>query len=337
MNAKAAVIPGVHARKNAPDAPASAHARETWPDALRGIGVFFVVLVHIRFFASASLGGVPQWAMTFKAGAAPFYLPALFAVSGYFVPLSLRRGRLRFAWRKLLTIGWPLLLWNFINTARGMDITSLADILRISYLWFLLYLLIYSLVAALLVGRVPAWLLWAITMVLPVFLRGPAFLDLDRCYAFAPYFFAGIVASKWRGQIVRWAMRPAAALLVIAGIGTCWYSSLPGIVRAPLIQVLSLMAIAGGAVLSVWLSQLAGGKVALPLVWLGQHSLEIYVLHWQIGLLMAPLWPHFHSAPLAFVLIGSVVLALAGVAAWLFKLPGLRWAFSLLHAPKVTT
>lgn len=297
------------------------------------MGILFVVLVHIRFFASAPLGYVPNWALTFAAAAAPFYLPALFFVSGYFVPTSLRRGRLRFVWIKVLTLAWPLLLWNVINTWRGMDLTSISDFLRVSYLWFLLYLFIYSALAALLKG-VPAWIPFAISMVLPVLVSGPSVMDLDRVFDFAPYFFAGMVASRWRDSIMRWSKTPLAVVAVIAGLAGCVWSAFPGSIVAPMIQIISLAAIAAGVVLSAWVT-LATPTLCKVFRWLGMHSLEIYVLHWQIGLLIASWWPPFSDARLAFFVVGSTVMALACVASWLFKKPGLRLAFSLRSLTRI--
>lgn len=299
--------------------------RETWPDVLRGIAVLFVVAVHIRFFASASLGGQPDWALTFNSFMAPFYLPALFFIAGYFVPLSMRRGPRAFAWNKVLMIGWPLLLWNVVNTARGSDITDIGALTTISYLWFLLYLLGYNLVAALAAwSRIPGWLLFAVAMLAAVYVDGPSWLG--RSLSFAPYFFAGIAVSPLRTYIGSWARSPLAGVAVLAGLGACYYSALPGSVTAPLIQVLSLLAIAAGIVLAVHLSSATASR---PFVWLGQNSLEIYVLHWQIGLLIAPLWPHWSSEWLGFAVIGTVVLALSCFAAWLFTLPVLRLTFNI--------
>lgn len=298
--------------------------RETWPDVLRGIAVFFVLLVHIRFFAANAVGGVPQWALDFNAFMAPFYLPALFFVAGYFVPVSMRRGPVTFARKKILAIGWPLLVWNIVNTARGADLFDLGDFTTISYLWFLLYLLAYCLVAALL-HRVPAWILLVASIVLPVFTSGPDWMG--RSLAFAAYFFFGVFACGYRDRIVAWACSPWALALMPAGVAGGVYCVVQGSVRPPVIQLISLVAIAAGVVVAVRVSQ--NTKLAAPWIWLGQRSLEFYVLHWQIGLLISPLWPQFSQVWLGYVIIGAVVFALTLMAVVAFNHKPLSYAFNI--------
>lgn len=297
--------------------------RERWPDVLRGVCILFVVVVHARFFAMPAVGYVPDWALTFNAATAPFYLPALFAISGYFVPLSLRRGPVQFIWIKVLTILWPLLVWNALNTWRGMDITSWQDWLRVSYLWFLAYLFAYNVIAALL-QRVSPWILFAASMLLAWLVPAPDWMG--RSLSFAPYFFAGLVLARYRSSIASWARQRWAWLALVSGILACWLSAMPEAIAPPVIQILSLLAISLGIVFAVrW----QYSRVSGAFVWLGQHSLEIYVLHWQIGLIIAPYLPKVGSALPTYIFDTAVVLVLTCLATVLFTLPGLRKAFSL--------
>lgn len=298
--------------------------RETWPDVLRGIAVFFVLLVHIRFFAANAVGGVPQWALDFNAFMAPFYLPALFFVAGYFVPVSMRRGPVTFVRRKVVAIGWPLLVWNIINTARGADLFDLRDFTTISYLWFLLYLLAYCVVAAVL-HKVPAWLILVVSIALPALTSGPDWMG--RSLAFAPYFFFGVLAYGYRDRIAAWARSNWALALIPAGIATGVYCVIEGSVRPPVIQLISLLAIAAGVVVAVRVSNYP--SLARPWIWLGQRSLEFYILHWQIGLLVSPLWPEFSEVWLGYVVIGVTVLALTLAAVLAFAMRPLSYAFSI--------
>ena len=297
--------------------------RERWPDVLRGVCILFVVAVHTRFFAMPAVGYVPQWALTFNAATAPFYLPALFAVSGYFVPLSLRRGPRQFVWVKVLTILWPLLLWNAMNTWRGMDVTSLHDWLRVSYLWFLAYLFAYNVVVAVL-HRVSPWILFTVSMLIAWLVPAPAWMG--RSLSFAPYFFAGLVLARYRSLIPVWARRRWAWIFVVAGGIACWMSARAGSITPPMIQVLSLLAIGLGIVLA---ARWQNGRGSGAFIWLGQHSLEIYVLHWQIGFLIAPYLPSFGGALSTYALHALIVMTLTYLATQLFSLPVLRRAFRL--------
>lgn len=298
--------------------------RETWPDVCRGLAVFVVLLVHIRFFAANSVGGVPDWALSFNAFMAPFYLPALFFIAGYFVPLSMRRGAVAFTRGKISAIGWPLFVWNLINTARGGDITDPHDLLTVSYLWFLAYLLVYCIVAVL-VRRIPAWIVLAVSIALPAIATPPEWMG--RSLSFAAYFFFGVLACSYRDHIPQWARHSWAWAVIPAGVPTGIYCVMQGSVSPPVIQVISLVAISAGVVVAVRLS--AYPRLAQPWVWLGQHSLEFYVLHWQIGLLISPLWPTFSHVWLGFAVIGTAVLGLTLAAVVVFRRRPLSYLFSL--------
>lgn len=297
--------------------------RELWPDVVRGLCMIVVVFIHARLFAMAAVDEVPQWALILNGAIAPFCLPSLFAAAGYFVPLSLKRGVWNFIWVKLLTIGWPLLLWNAFNTWRGMDITSTEEWLRVSYLWFLAYLLVYSIIAAL-THKIPPAIMLVVSMLVLTYAEAPDWVG--RGLSYAPYFFAGMILSSFRGKITTWARSWWAWLLVAGGLGACYISAVADTISPPRIQYLAFLGIAGTIVLAV---RLAATRASGPLQWIGQHSLEIYVLHWPLGYALSPIWPQIGSIATTYLLMSIVIFALTCLAARLFRLPILRRAFSL--------
>lgn len=255
-------------------------------DALKGITVAAVVLVHVRFFHSAATGTPPTLPeQVLNTALHSFHLPTLFFAAGILVPGSLRRGAWPFVRRKIRTIGWPLLVWYVLNRVRALGLAgawTLRDITNVSYLWFLVDLLLFCLLAAALHAVPARWLTVAVCAVIPV----AAHTGVGDGARYACFFFAGVALGPrvrtWLG-----AARPA-PLLSAAGLAGAFALSATRLLLAGPVAV--EFARAGGviAALLVWAAY-ASPTSPFTRIWaaIGRASLVVYVSHWPIGLFLA--------------------------------------------------
>ncbi|MBD3688736.1 acyltransferase [Nanchangia anserum] len=305
-----------------------ATGRLIWLDAIKGITIGAVVLIHLRFFLAAYTGRPPsEIEVTLNAALKSFHLPALFFASGLLIPRSLRRGPARFLLAKCDTILWPLVIWHVINRLRagGPAALARADVLTdVSYLWFLEFLFLFCALACL--SRwVPAWCLALVSLPLSAL---PLVTGWDEHLGYAAFFFCGMaLAGRVHALASRAPSNAALAWLSLAGAlavsatATIWGIG-PDWVR--LIRCFAVIAL-----LLAWAMMLpAHTRAARACAWLGRGSLALYVCHWPIGLFLGVTLRPVPGIGV-LVCVATVALSLALTAARGYR--PLSWTLSRPH------
>lgn len=300
-----------------------ARARSVWIDAIKGITIASVVLIHLRFFLAAYTGEAPSHAeVVLNACLKSFHLPALFFASGLLIRHSLRHGVGRFLIRKLQSIAWPLLVWHLINHVRADGTNVWRTVWSpdgISYLWFLEFLLGFCVIAAL-VRWISPWVLAVLSV--PVSVWGPS-LGGDEHLYYAVFFFVGIAASPWVFALAeRTPPRPGWSWAVLAAslaVSATAYVVGPGPEALKVVRAFAVIAL-----LVIWAMMLPPASTfTRALTWLGRGSLALYVCHWPLGLFLGVALRPFPHAGM-FVVAATVAGSLAFVAVRNHRL--VRWS-----------
>lgn len=339
---------------------------------VRGLAIVMIVIWHgaldMRLLAPlpGALAGLMQLLGEIR-------LPAFFLCSGLVTGRMLGLGPRAFFTRRLATPLWLILIWTGINLAFELLVHPLSlrrdtaltvaphQLFWVPYgnLWFL-YAVVAVAALAWAIRRWPVLAQMLLVVALMLGLRGlnlPALPEtlawlLGRLWLQAlPYFMIGIWAAPW--LLAFWradaGLRWRAGLSVLAGLAAAvlWRLNLPGGglsggagLSAGIGPALGLVMTAGFISGLAWIA--AAPRWARPrraLVWLGQHSVQIYVAHQLfIALAMLALQPWLAARPspapalgaglwlivAAFAVAGPLALArLAGAlgAGWLYAPP----------------
>ena len=94
---------------------AGVSSRIQWADALRGIAILLVILLHVPVM-SAKMGlVVPEWVERWQWSLQPYRMPSLLFLSGMLLRASLAKGPRRYTVGKLQGILWPYVVWTIIT------------------------------------------------------------------------------------------------------------------------------------------------------------------------------------------------------------------------------
>jgi fucose 4-O-acetylase-like acetyltransferase len=126
--------------------------RIAWIDVCKGALIVLVVLLHCTSYFKYTGGVVPAPVLTMTSFVSPIRMPTLIFLSGMMVDMGLRKGSRAFVWSRARTLAWPYLVWCVLWALASGQAHRLAEPGFWTgdwYLWFLLFIVLYSLVAVL--------------------------------------------------------------------------------------------------------------------------------------------------------------------------------------------
>lgn len=324
-----------------PTTSAPTRTRMVWMDALRGIAILLIVLLHASVIAQMAGLPVSRAIMSGNAFLEPFRIPLLMVLSGMLLGGSLRKGPGRYIVGKVRAILWPFAVWTLIVVLvfpyHGIDTILLALWAPNTYLWYLHTLFLCYLVA-LALRRVPpiaALLLSLLAGMLVTLLplsEEIALMKPERTFTMLVCFFAGhwmmqnldsvlAVTRRWWVTLLLALVGVGLGLLAISGTQV---SNNPWLVLPLLGAIGAAVGLAQRFTWSSW-----------PLAWLrwvGRHSIIYYVTHWIVldyalmALRHLPDWRGFVLVP-ALVATAMLVGGLLALAER--SIPPVRWLFRI--------
>lgn len=309
-----------------------------WMDVLRGLAILLVVLHHSTQIVEYRVGELPEPFTFLSAFFAPFRMPMLMFLSGLLVAGSLTRPTGEYVWGKLRRILWPIVVWTLVYNGMEFIVDGVFSLdVWNTYLWFMQFVLAYYLIA-LLIRRLPVWVLIVVPLVGAFLVADPALELLQRFLYLMPFFFLGALIEKhWDRYATLLSARRAAILCVIplaiavysglddlwarqAGVedgGGLWY--LPWAAVPAMLGILILVRVCVLIPDVRWLA---------PVRFVGRYSLIYYCSHYPV---FAALGWLAARAGLAQPTLALVVIFLATLAiSTAFALVGRRMPVSLL-------
>lgn len=320
----------------------AARSRMVWMDALRGMAIILIVVLHTTEIVRAD--GVDVWGafIRFNSFMEPFRIPLLMVLSGMLLSGSLRKGTGRYLTGKVRAIVWPYIVWSVILVLvfPFLGVESLLHAIWApgTYLWYLHTLFICYLVA-LAMRRVPplaaSALALSVALVLNSFAIPEPFsmMKLVRVFMMLACFFAGhwimqnkdlVLAATRRWWVI--------ALLALFGVGLGLVAQIPGadVSNNPLLAIPLVATICAGIGIvqrfswSNWLARWVR--------WIGRHSIIYYVSHWITVAFTLPLLagvPDWRGLVLIPLLVAAALLVgglLALAERWVLPI---RWLFRI--------
>lgn len=282
-----------------PSGTAATSRREAWADVAKGACILLVVLhhlVHKQLDLVAPLGNAhwqDAWASVTWA-LKPVRMPLFFLVSGFFAAGAIHRPWAQVR-RRVLTPAWLYLVWLLVlcgfylveTTTPANRVTSLEElahqlVLPATSMWFLAAMTAYFLLARAL-RRLPTVPTLVVVGALSASVSWWG-LEGNNEIAFLSH-FVYFAAGAWLPHVVR---RVAGADLSLRALGLFYLAATLLVMAAPLrlsasVVLLALLGVPLGLVIA---RRLSATPLAEPLAWLGQRTLQVYVLHLLvIGLL----------------------------------------------------
>ncbi|MCW2815772.1 MAG: hypothetical protein JWN84_3227 [Nocardioides sp.] len=306
--------------------------RLDWMDAARGLAIVLVLFGHsigVPINQGLESPDVLSWVRGFFQ---PFRMPLLLFLSGLLLVRALEKSPRRFLQGKWQAILWPFLLWNLIRWATRAGSVDLWDRdlwLNPGYLWYLLFIFVYY-VLALLLRRLPA--------MAPALLFLAAWLVIGDSSALSPFvqnavfFFGGYAAISLRPTLAP----PRSALVVVPlGVITVATGALCAQGLIPQRDVLLIPATFGGILVLFRLCEVAAERPAFGwLQWVGRNSLIFYVSHFPVMSATTKLLGGSGAVPEQWIWLPSLLLAVAVTVlfVWMQRFPWARWPY---RAPRL--
>jgi len=275
----------------------SSAERNDWVDALRGIGIFLVVVGHT--LRGLDLSGVEDSAVASFLDPRLYavHVQLLFFVSGLLIARTVsKHGAKQFSIGRLNIILVPMIIWTYIfllfkvcagslqNQTAGTELLMTPPIPGFAHLWFLWALFLISLMFAAFWATASHWraswkvksiTFFAICIVLSEIPLGPmAHHWFGETLKFAPYLALGIVVSAvTTQQLFSWniSVLSIVAFLVLL-LGEPFFRQFFGS-QTPVSIALCLTIFCAGRVV------IASEILRKTLVLLGIASMAIYVMH----------------------------------------------------------
>lgn len=289
--------------------------RLIWMDAVRGLCIFLVILVHASGVIDDMGLSYSRALETFNLFMEPFRIPLLMFLSGMLLHKGLQKPANAYFFGKFALIFWPFLVWSMVVYAAEGRLT-LEYILKTaitapSVLWFLWFIAAYYVLAYILLQKLklPAWPIILACLVgaavLPEIVRIPRF-----SYLFA-FFLMGHVTMTSGVRLT--GLKGAAAGLI--GLGLAITGGLMAVQDLggkydPLYAWIPL----GLVAFIFWASQAYSGAKALqPIEYVGRNSLVFYVVHFPVILVVANLMGalEVENGNLVYAVMVAAVLGLS--------------------------
>jgi len=310
----------------------SGRKRVGWIDICKGICILLVVLLHSTSYYKFTGGVVPDAVNRLANGLAPIRMPSLIFLSGLMINFSLRKGTGPFLVRRATILIWPYILWNIIWAFASDNVAKMTDgywWLGNWHMWFLFFIIVYSLVAVIIPRKYHA--MFAIYAYLLSLAMDDGTKYGERLFFFMSLFMIGSAVGQNLPRLERLLARGKVLLLLPAGIGILLYSALYGPVRySPhdygMIAIIVFLTMA-------LCYRIADGTPWPFLATMGRNSLTIYMVHMPV---IALVMSGYRSAGMDYfypVFLTSFLLSMAvsiamirlrksvPVVDWLFAFP----------------
>lgn len=255
--------------------------RIQWMDICKGICILLVILLHSTSYYKFKGGAVPDSITAIVNFLSPIRMPSLIFLSGVMVNFSLRKGMRSFLQSRARTLLWPYLLWcvvwAFASNSIGKMVTA-EWWLGGWYLWFLLFIIVYSVIAVVIPTRyhlIVAGYAYLISLALE---DGTKYGE--RMFFFMSVFFVGSFLGRnlpKLEEMLSWKWNLA---VLPAALGILTYSAIDGPVRySP--HDYGIIAVV--VVMTMVLCYQLATRADLPrLAFLGRNSITIYLAHMPI-------------------------------------------------------
>ena len=306
--------------------PAGKKPRMTWMDVMRGTAIILVILWHSGAILLKYDIAVPDILLRFNEFFLPYRMPTLMFLSGMLLPASLAKPLPAYLSGKLRMIAWPFVIWNVVHFYQFQQHSTMASVQfwTTSYVWFLLYILVYYL-ASPFIRWIPTWILVTVPLLIAPFIN----TDSRRRFFFlAAFFFLGQLVTEHRGIFDRMLAHRLVWFALPVAISFGVYSAIALPARYQSVTVLLSLA---GIIIGAKVSQLvAGASWTGPLRYVGRHSLVFYVTHFPLIIVVIVVFSKNLSWPPAVVIPMGFAVAIAGgtLAAWLSEVSYAKWLFS---------
>jgi len=258
--------------------------REDWPDIAKGMGITLVVYGHVaRGLFNAGIPLDPVWHQRIDGFIYAFHMPLFFWVSGYLYFFSIqKKGTLAVLQDKLRNVAYLYVLWSLVHGLIEVAMShytnghlALRDVLALwqprAHFWFLYVLFLVFAIATGVYRFRNRWATLGVLLVAILWYQNPGVLEMGYPLVLVGpwlvYFAAGVAVAQFKPVVFRQAGWVLPVLLAPLALGSNWpllWASL-GVV-----SVLSL---------SRWLDVHGHGPARAALIYLGQLSLPIYLLH----------------------------------------------------------
>lgn len=270
----------------------SARPRLLWADVAKGMCILLVVLHHVcakqlALVVPSDMADLAwtwsEWSWRLK----PVRMPVFFLVSGMFASGAIHRpwGAIR---RKLvgpyyLYLVWLVLLTTFLTfetlvpANRPQTFEEIVSQLWLpsTSMWFLFAMAAYLFLARAL-RRVPPWLVVAAAAAFTASVSEFGITENNKVAVLSHFVY--FAAGAYYPQLVR---KVAEMRLPVTLLALAFWAALVGVEHTPLhltakVLLLSLIGLPFGLVLA---RKVADTRAGEPLAWLGQRTLQVYVLH----------------------------------------------------------
>ncbi|MYZ49109.1 acyltransferase family protein [Propylenella binzhouense] len=263
-------------------------SRVDWVDVAKGFCIIFVVMMHSTLGVEKA-AGADGWMNYVVEFARPFRMPDFFLIAGLFIGLRIDAPWRLYLDRKVVHFAYFYALWltiQFAIKAPGFAAEIgwggvLRDYLTAfvepwGTLWFIYHLALFCVIVRLL-KRVPWPIVWVAAASLEILHIETGSVLIDETASRFVYFYSGYVFSA---HVLRFAEKVAEdRVSALLGLGL-W-----GVLNATIVfagystmPFVSLVLGFAGAVAVVSTSVLlAGTRAAVPLRWLGEHSIVVYL------------------------------------------------------------
>jgi uncharacterized membrane protein YcfT len=256
-------------------------ARQGWMDALRGAAILLIMSLHASVIIT--MFGREPWAPTvqFNDLFAPYRMPLLMLLSGLLVEPSLKKGPLLYFEGKLRNIVYPYILWSaFYGFTISTDFVwyDYKSWIGRSYLWFLLFLMVFYCAAFLLQwfnGLVIAVVCLTLSLLMPDETKYQ-----ERLFYLMGTFFLGVFIGGNKILIDRMIKPKLIFVAMPIVIAFSIWSLLSGGIRFKTEWIVPTLL---GIVVLIYLAKLLGSTPVLaPVGFIGRKSIIFYILHYPL-------------------------------------------------------
>ena len=264
-------------------------------DALKGFAILIVMVGHVFSWNHMEDGYIYDAIKVIQ-------MPLFFMVSGYLCGIGRKIKSLadygKILKKRALAYLVPFFFWIVLKHPLAPVSSIVKTLFKLDEgLWYLMTLFILTVMvytAQLAAEKVEArktLIFWGVYLVLAVLVvaqsfSGWEFLSPGLTRLYLPFYMTGYLAGEYREQVEKVPGKAKAALAVVTGIG--WLALIIG---ADLVDVSTLLKLGRQVLASflgcytvIYLMTLCrDGKVKRFLAWLGNYTLEIYVLHFHFA------------------------------------------------------
>lgn len=263
-------------------------ARVDWVDYGKGLCIVLIVLMHSTLGVEEALGQV-GWMHPVVEFAKPFRMPDFFLIAGLFLSRTIDRSWPHYLDKKAVHYAYFYVLWLVISfafkapsIAGEIGWSDTGELFLLSFidpfgaLWFI-YLLPILFVATKLLRRVPWPIVWTVAAALEILPIQTGWMVIDEFAARFVYFYTGYVFAPQVCRLAALAIKrtPLAIVALLAWAVLNWVLVDTGIAPLPVVSV--VWGLIGCMAVVTFSALLSRTRLALPLRWVGEHSIVLYL------------------------------------------------------------